>query len=292
MNIKGTGVALITPFNKDFSIDFEGLKRMVNHIIDGGLDYIVVLGTTGETATLNKKEKETVFKAVAEYTNNRIPLVAGLGGNNTLDLIETITHFDFTGYSGILSVSPYYNKPNQNGIYMHYKMVAEASPIPVIIYNVPGRTGSNISPETVCRLAKDCHNIIAVKEASGNLEQCMNIVQRMPANFAVTSGDDSFTLPFMSIGMCGVISVIANAYPAQMSALVNACLNKDYDKANQLHYKLYELMKLIFADGSPGGIKYILNKLGLCETTVRLPLHDISEQTAVLIDAAMLEFSK
>ncbi len=292
MNIKGTGVALITPFNKDFSIDFEGLKRMVNHIIDGGLDYIVVLGTTGETATLNKKEKETVFKAVAEYTNNRIPLVAGLGGNNTLDLIETITHFDFTGYSGILSVSPYYNKPNQNGIYMHYKMVAEASPIPVIIYNVPGRTGSNISPETVCRLAKDCRNIIAVKEASGNLEQCMNIVQRMPANFAVTSGDDSFTLPFMSIGMCGVISVIANAYPAQMSALVNACLNKDYDKANQLHYKLYELMKLIFADGSPGGIKYILNKLGLCETTVRLPLHDISEQTAVLIDAAMLEFSK
>ena len=292
MNIKGTGVALITPFNKDFSIDFEGLKRMVNHIIDGGLDYIVVLGTTGETATLNKKEKETVFKAVAEYANNRIPLVAGLGGNNTLDLIETITHFDFTGYSGILSVSPYYNKPNQNGIYMHYKMVAEASPIPVIIYNVPGRTGSNISPETVCRLAKDCRNIIAVKEASGNLEQCMNIVQRMPANFAVTSGDDSFTLPFMSIGMCGVISVIANAYPAQMSALVNACLNKDYDKANQLHYKLYELMKLIFADGSPGGIKYILNKLGLCETTVRLPLHDISEQTAVLIDAAMLEFSK
>ena len=269
MNIKGTGVALITPFNKDFSIDFEGLKRMVNHIIDGGLDYIVVLGTTGETATLNKKEKETVFKAVAEYTNNRIPLVAGLGGNNTLDLIETITHFDFTGYSGILSVSPYYNKPNQNGIYMHYKMVAEASPIPVIIYNVPGRTGSNISPETVCRLAKDCHNIIAVKEASGNLEQCMNIVQRMPANFAVTSGDDSFTLPFMSIGMCGVISVIANAYPAQMSALVNACLNKDYDKANQLHYKLYELMKFTI---QPSVVPELLIPIFL-KVTKRQPLN-------------------
>jgi len=287
MNIKGSGVALITPFKLDQSIDFPALEKMVNHVVDGGINYIVVLGTTGETATLSAQEKQQIYEAVKLYNKGRVALVAGIGGNNTHEILETIKNFSFDGYSAILSVSPYYNKPNQNGIYEHYKLIADASPVPVIIYNVPGRTGSNIATETVVRLANNCKNIIAVKEASGNLEQCMNIVQQVPSNFMVTSGDDSFTLPFMSIGMCGVISVIANAYPKELCSLVNACLAKDYDKAKEYHYKLYELMKLIFADGSPGGIKHILSKMGLCEDHVRLPLFKINNQVATQLESAM-----
>lgn len=287
MKIKGTGVALITPFKADQSIDFDALKRMVDHVINGGLDYIVVLGTTGETAVLSKEEKRQVFESVALYNNNRVALVAGIGGNNTSEIIETIKHFDFKDYQAILSVSPYYNKPNQNGIYEHYKSIAESCPVPVIIYNVPGRTGSNISAETVIKLAHNCKNIIAVKEASGNFEQCMNIIQNKPAGFEVTSGDDSITLPFISIGMCGVISVIANAYPAKFSEMVRACLAHEHEKALKLHYELYDLMKLIFNDGSPGGIKHILKKMGLCEDTVRLPLWKINDSLANEIEDAM-----
>lgn len=276
--MKGTGVALVTPFNTDYSIDFTALGKIIDHVIQGGVEYVVALGTTGETPTLTKQEKKQVYEFIVKHVNGRIPCIAGIGGNNTAEVIETIQAFDFTGYDAILSVSPYYNKPNQEGIFRHYLEIAKVAPKPVLLYNVPGRTGSTISAATTLRLANASGNFLGTKEASGNFDQIMDILKDKPEGFAVISGDDNLTLPFLSIGMSGVISVIANAFPKDFSDMVRAGLKGDYETARQLHYKRYEAMKSIFLDGSPGGVKVLLNALGLCGTTVRLPLAPVNKE--------------
>ncbi len=274
----GTGVAIITPFKKDASVDFDALDKMVNHIIEGGCNYLVVLGTTGESVTLTTDEKKNIAQKVVEANRGRVPLMYGLGGNNTKEVVSQIQSTDFTGFSALLSVSPYYNKPNQEGIYKHYIAVAEASPIPVLLYNVPGRTGANITSETTLRLAAH-KNIFGIKEASGNMEQCMDILKNKPNDFMVISGDDPLTLPFIALGMKGVISVVANAYPKQYSAMVAHCLRGDFSAARPLHYRLLDTIKNMFADGSPGGVKAYLKLLNLCEEIVREPLEVVGEQT-------------
>ncbi len=288
-NYTGTGVALVTPFKADGAVDFDSLAKLIDHVIGGGVEYLVVLGTTGETATLNKEEKKEIYAFVKKQNAGRAGMVAGIGGNDTRELLQTIEAFDIDGYDALLSVSPYYNKPNQEGIYLHYKAVAEKSPLPVLVYNVPGRTGSNITAQTALRLAA-LPNIKANKEASGNFEQCMDIIGQKPEGFHVVSGDDAFTLPFLSMGMSGVISVVANAYPRQFSDMVRAGLAGDFATAKKLHYRLYELMKLIFADGSPGGIKCILKEMGICGDTVRLPLANVSKavEEKLLAEAAKI----
>lgn len=287
MKLSGTGVAIVTPFTSQGAVDFRSLEKLVQHLIQGGVDYLVVLGTTGESATLKTEEKKEIYNAVRTYSNGKVGLVAGIGGNDTDALTSQLESFDASGYQAVLSVSPYYNKPNQRGIFEHYKMVAAASPLPIILYNVPGRTGSNMSAETTLKIANEVPNVIATKEASANFEQCMNIIQSAPNGFQVISGDDSITLPFIASGMTGVISVIANAYPGLFTKAVKAALEGDYQTARQLHYQLYDLMKLIFADGSPGGIKYILQQMGICESYVRLPLWGIGDVTKEAIDQAM-----
>ncbi|MBB6235443.1 4-hydroxy-tetrahydrodipicolinate synthase [Pedobacter sp. AK013] len=269
---QGTGVALVTPFNTDGSVDYNGLKNLINHLIEGGIDYLVSLGTTGETATMTKDEKKKVWAYTAEINNNRLPLVAGIGGNNTLAVAEDIKSFDAAGYSAILSVSPYYNKPTQEGIYQHYKYLAEISPLDLILYNVPGRTGSNMSPETTCRLAHDFKNIIATKEASGSFDQFNQIMRDKPADFLLISGDDPVTLPMIALGAAGIISVIGNALPKQFSDMVKLCLAGDYKAALPAHLSLIEFTRLAFAEGNPAGIKAALKHLGVCGDTVRLPL--------------------
>ena len=283
----GLGVAMITPFKTDFSVDFEALSNLTNFLIEGGVHFLVVLGTTGETATLTKDEKLAVYNTVKAAAAGRVPLVAGIGGNNTMEVLEHIKAFDFTGWDGILSVSPYYNKPNQEGIYLHYKAIAEAAPRPVIIYNVPGRTGSNMTAATQLRIA-NLPNIVATKEASGNFSQVMDIINNRPSDLLVLSGDDALTYPFMALGMEGVISVIGNAYPKEFSSMVNHCLQGNWNEAKALHYKLLALMETIFDDGSPGGIKVILNKMGLCENVVRLPLANVNPTTQSKLLSLML----
>ena len=278
LRFTGLGVAMITPFTKDFAVDYLALAKLTESLIVGGVDYLVVLGTTGETATLSKAEKKQVYQKIKEVANGRVPLVAGIGGNNTSDVIESILAFDFTGYDAILSVSPYYNKPNQEGIFQHYKAIADMAPKPVIIYNVPGRTGSNISASTQLRIA-NLPNIMATKEASGNFSQVMEILSNKPKNLLVLSGDDAFTFPFMALGMDGVISVIGNAYPKEFSTMVNLCLEGKWDEARIIHYQLLALMDTIFEDGSPGGIKVILKQKGICGDTVRLPLANVGKAT-------------
>ncbi|MDP2174334.1 MAG: 4-hydroxy-tetrahydrodipicolinate synthase [Bacteroidota bacterium] len=274
--LKGTGVALVTPFKSDMSIDFDALTKLVNHQIDNGTNYLVILGTTGESPTISKQEKQDIIKHIKQVNNGRLPLVLGIGGNDTLVVAENIKNQDFDGISAILSVSPYYNKPNQNGIYNHYKYLADLSPLPIILYNVPGRTGSNISVETTLKLAEH-PNILGTKEASGNFSQCMEIIKHRPTNFSVISGDDAFTLPFIAMGMDGVISVIANAFPAQFSKMVALSLEGKVLAAQPIHYELLDAMNLIFADGSPGGIKVILEKMGICGVDVRMPLSGVNE---------------
>jgi len=274
--MKGTGVALVTPFKKDHSIDFNALANIVDHVINGGVEYVVALGTTGESPTLNKEEKKKVYAFISEQVKGRVPCVAGIGGNNTQEVVETIQSFDFSKFDAILSVSPYYNKPNQEGIFLHYLELAKVSPKPIIIYNVPGRTGSTVSATTTLRLANASNNFIATKEASGNAEQFMDILKDKPEKFAVISGDDNLTLPYLALGMSGVISVIANAFPKNYSEMVRLGLKGDFESARKLHFKLYDAMKMIFADGSPGGIKVILNELGLCENIVRMPLAPVN----------------
>jgi len=288
-NYTGTGIALVTPFTADNKVDFDALGKLIDHVINGGAEYLVVLGTTGESATLSKEEKKSIYKFAVEANYKRVNMLAGIGGNNTAELLETANHFDYNGYDAVLSVSPYYNKPNQNGIYEHYKAFANNSPLPVIIYNVPGRTGSNITAETQLRLANEISNIVCTKEASGNFEQCMDVIKSKPANFKVVSGDDAITLPLISAGMDGVISVIGNAYPRQFSDMVRAALANDFETSRNLHYKIYELSKQIFAEGSPGGVKYILNKLGICNDAVRLPLYKISPALEQKLDALMAQ---
>ena len=280
----GTGVALVTPFKKDFSVDVEALKKIVNYQIDNGINYLVVLGTTGEPATLKKEEKELVIKTVIETNNGRLPLVLGVGGNNTAEVVEELKTRDFTGFSAVLSVSPYYNKPTQEGIYQHFKAIAEASPLPVILYNVPGRTGSNVLPSTIIRLANDFKNIVAIKEAAGDIVQAMKLIQLKPKDFLVISGDDMVTLPMVLAGGSGVISVIAEGFPKQFSEMVRLGLERKVDEAYKIHYEIADSIDMIFEQGNPGGVKEIFKSLGLSENTVRLPLVNVNEDLANRLD--------
>ena len=276
----GTGVALVTPFKKDFSVDIDALKAIVNFQIDNGIDYLVVLGTTSENATLSKAEKELVIKTIVDANKGRLPLVLGVGSNNTAEVVEELKSGNFSDFVAILSVSPYYNKPTQEGIYQHFKAIAEASPIPVILYNVPGRTSSNMLPETIIRLANDFKNIIAVKEASGDIVQAMKLIQDKPKDFLVISGDDMITLPMILAGGAGVISVIAEGFPKQFTEMVHLGLNKKVDDAYKIHYLLADSIDMIFEQGNPAGIKEVFKSLGLSENTVRLPLVNVNEDLA------------
>lgn len=276
---KGLGVAMITPFKADTSIDFKALEKLTAFLIDGGVDYLVVQGTTGESPVLSKEEKQEVLACVAGVNAKKLPIVYGVGGNNTAAVAETLNQVDTKVVDGILSVSPYYNKPTQEGIYQHYKLVAGATSLPIILYNVPGRTASNVLPDTTLRLANDFKNIIAVKEASGNMEQIMDIIRRKPSDFLVISGDDGITLPILSAGGDGVISVIGNAFPHSFSAMVHAAMNDDMDTARKLHYLLFPMVPLLFCEGNPAGIKEATKALGITENTVRMPLVNVSEST-------------
>ena len=291
-SLVGTGVALVTPFKKDFSVDVEALQRIVNFQIDNGIDYLVVLGTTAESATLSQDEKELVIKTIFETNNKRLPLVLGVGGNNTAKVVEELKTRDLSDFVAILSVSPYYNKPTQEGIYQHFKMIAEASPIPVILYNVPGRTASNMLPSTVIRLANDFKNIVAIKEAAGDIVQAMKLIQNKPKDFHVISGDDMITLPMVLAGGSGVISVIGEGFPRQFSDMVRLGLQRKTDEAYQLHYLLAESIDMIFEQGNPAGIKEIFRSLGLSENTVRLPLVNVNEDLANRLAAFVTKIGK
>ena len=275
--LKGTGVALITPFKKDQSIDFDALKNLINHIIENGVQYIVSLGTTGEPPVLLKKEKLEVLNFTYDVIGGRVPVVVGISGNNTAVLIEEINSYPLDKAVAILSASPYYNRPSQEGIFQHYKAVGVASPKPVIVYNVPGRTGSNITAVTTLRLAKEIENIVGIKEASGNMIQCMHILRNRPEDFLVVSGDDHITLPLIACGMDGVISVAANCFAKDFSDMVNAALKNDYEKARVLHYKLLEGFDLLFAENNPAGVKAFLREMGMIENVLRLPLVSLSD---------------
>ncbi len=272
----GTGVAIVTPFNDNKSIDYASFEKLLNHIIEGGVESVVVLGTTGESVTLSKEEKKDVVAFVVEKTAGRVPVIAGIGGNNTADIIHSVHTADLEGVSGILSVSPYYNKPSQQGIYEHYKTFAAETSLPIIIYNVPGRTGSNICAATTLRLANEVENIVAIKEASGNLCQIMEIIKNKPEGFKVVSGDDALTYSMVSLGGDGVISVVANSHPSEFSSMVRALLNNDMPTARPLHYRLLEYMGALFTEGSPPGIKAALEIMGICKNVVRMPLSTVS----------------
>jgi 4-hydroxy-tetrahydrodipicolinate synthase len=276
----GTGVALVTPFKKDFSVDYKALEKIINYVIDGGVEYLVVLGTTGEPATLTSTEKEEVISAIIKFNNNRLPLVLGVGGNNTMQVVEELRTRDLSAFAAILSVSPYYNKPTQEGIYQHFSAIANASPVPVILYNVPGRTASNMLPSTVIRLANEFSNIVGVKEAAGDIVQAMKIIQGKPNGFLVISGDDMITLAMVLAGGSGVISVIGQGFPKDFSQMVRLGLERKVDQANELHYKIADVTDLIFEQGNPAGIKQVFTALGLAENTVRLPLVAVNEDLA------------
>lgn len=276
----GTGVALVTPFKKDFSVDTDALTKIVDFVIEGGVEYLVVLGTTAESVTLSKQEKELVIQTIKTANAGRLPLVLGVGGNNTMEVVEELQTRDFSGFSAILSVSPYYNKPTQEGIYQHFKKIAEASPLPIILYNVPGRTASNMLPSTVVRLAKDFKNVIGVKEAAGDIVQAMKLIQHAPKDFLVISGDDMITLPMVLAGGAGVISVIGEGFPKEFSEMVRLGLQRKVNEAYELHYKLADSIDMIFEQGNPGGIKEIFKARGLSENTVRLPLVNVDDNLA------------
>jgi len=279
MLFTGTGVAIVTPFCNDRTVDFDALQRIVNHCIAGGVDYIVVLGTTGESVTLSDKEKKDAVKCVVDATAGRVQIVAGFGGNDTADVVSKIKTSDFTGVSGILSVAPYYNKPTQAGMIEHFKAVAAASPVPVIIYNVPARTGVNMTAETTLTLAHEIDNIVSVKEASGAMPQIMQIIKDRPENFSVVSGDDVMSLPLIAVGGHGVISVAANALPQEVATIIRNSLNNNFAKAQIAHYSMLEIFEALFIDGNPSGIKAALNILGLCQNVLRLPLVPATEST-------------
>lgn len=270
--LKGTGVALVTPFTENGEIDFDGLTKLVHHVITGGLDYLVVLGTTGETATLSTEEKDQVLAHVIKVNAGKLPVVIGIGGNNTSALLEEFKRVNLEGVDAILSASPYYNKPTQEGIYQHYKMLAEHSPLPVILYNVPGRTASNMTAATTLRLATDCRNIVAIKEASGDLNQVMDIMKDKPADFLLISGEDALNFPIIACGGAGVISVLANALPKLCSDVVTKSLESKNEAAGKLHYSSLELINLLFTEGNPAGVKAALAIQGICGNAVRLPL--------------------
>lgn len=286
----GTGVALITPFKKDYSVDVEALKKIVEYNISSGIDYLVVLGTTGESATLTTEEKELVKETIINVNNGRLPLVLGIGGNNTADVVNQLKNTDLSKFDAVLSVSPYYNKPTQEGIYQHYKMLAENSPLPIILYNVPGRTSSNILPKTVLRLARDFSNIIGIKEASGDIVQAMDIIKDKPKDFLVISGDDMITLPMVLAGGAGVISVIGEGFPKEFSAMVKLGLERKIDEAYTIHYSLMDITNMIFEQGNPAGIKEVFSHLELCENTVRLPLVPVDADLSAQIKQFIQQF--
>ncbi len=277
---KGTGVALVTPFRKEGEVDYNALQKLVEFQIDNGVNYLVVQGTTGESVTLNEDEKLAVLEYVIDINKNRVPIVLGVGGNNTSSVVNQMRKFNNHKIDAYLSVSPYYNKPSQKGIIAHYSEIANSTDKPIILYNVPGRTGSNMLSETTLDLAHSCSNIIGVKEASGNLEQIMEIISGKPSDFLVISGDDALTLPHISCGGDGVISVVANAFPRRFSSMVSHALNGDLEKARLFHYELFPIIQQLFADGNPGGIKYVLKLINIGEDHMRLPLVNINDNTA------------
>ena len=274
---RGTGTAIVTPFHKEGNIDFKSFETLINHQIENGVNYIVFLGTTGEAVTLSPDEQTAVINYAVEIVEGRVPVVVGIGGNNTQAITDTMQSASFDGIDAVLSVSPYYNKPQPNGLYYHYREIASACPVPVIMYNVPGRTGSNIDSDTCLRIAHDVNNIIAVKEASKDLEQCARIIKDKPESFLVISGSDELTLPFMALGGDGVISVIANAFPGEFSKMVTLCLENRFEEARKLQLSLLDIIHAIYEEGSPSGVKAVLSKKGLCKNVVRLPLAKVSK---------------
>lgn len=290
VNFKGLGVALITPFNDDRSIDWGALSRLIEFQVVNGTDYIVALGTTAETPTLSKEEKKEVVRFIVEKVNGRIPVVKGVGGNNTAEVAEEMQSCDITGISAFLSVTPYYNKPTQEGLYRHFCSLSQASPLPIILYNVPGRTGVNMTAETTLRLARNCNNVIAIKEASGDLNQIKAIIDGAPAEFQVISGDDAVTTDLIALGGVGVISVFGNAFPKEMAWLVSHALNGDALHARkQIEDEFNTLFHLIFVEGNPTGVKSLLNQRGMVRNVVRLPLVPVSEKTARLIQQELIK---
>lgn len=285
----GTGVALVTPF-KNGVVDYDGLKRLINHNIEGGVEFLVSLGTTGESVTLTEEEQHAVLDFTIKTVEGKVPVVAGFGGNNTAALIQSIQKYHFKGIAGILSASPAYNKPTQEGIYQHFMALAAVAPCPIILYNVPGRTASNMTAETTLRLANASDKFVAIKEASGNLAQCMQIVNgAKPAHFSVLSGDDNLTLPMLACGMDGLISVLGNAYPKSYSDMVRAGLAGDFVRARNLHYSFMNLVDLLFVDGNPAGVKYVLQQLGICEEELRLPLVSATKSTKESMDVIIAQ---
>ena len=272
INLKGMGVALITPFKEDESVDYEALGRLVDYQVQNGTDYLVVLGTTAETPTLTEEEKRNIIDLVVSHVRGRIPIVLGVGGNCTRNVVEQLKNGNFTGIDAILSVVPYYNKPSQEGIYQHYKAIANATKLPIILYNVPGRTGVNMTAETTLRIAREFENVVAVKEASGNITQMDDIIKNKPDRFNVISGDDGITFPLVTLGAIGVISVIGNAFPREFSRMVRLALAGDYDSARTIHHSFTELFSLLFVDGNPAGAKSMLSMMGFIENKLRLPL--------------------
>lgn len=274
---KGTGVAIITPFKNDSSIDFTALGKVINHVIKGGVNYVVAMGTTGEASTLSTDEKHAVLSYVKEAIDGRVPLVAGIGGNNTREVINQIRDMDLQNTDAILSVAPYYSKPSQRGLFEHFKAISASSPVPVIIYNVPGRTACNISSDTCIELAHECENIIGVKEASGDIAQIMRIIKGKPENFMVISGDDMLTIPVVASGGSGVISVLANAYPSECSEIVSNALKGNFKTAREIHFRFIEAVELLFADGNPSGVKAFMSIMNLCQNNLRLPLVPVNK---------------
>ena len=269
---KGLGIALVTPFTATGAVDYQALRRLLDYQLSNGIDFLCVLGTTAETPTLTAEEKQNIITLVQEKVQRRIPLLLGVGGNNTAAVVEQAKTIDPRGIDGILSVCPYYNKPSQEGLYQHFKAIAAASPVPVVLYNVPGRVGVNMTAETTLRLARECENIVAIKEASGNFTQIDDIIKNKPERFDVISGDDGITFPLITLGAVGVISVIGNALPKEFSRMVRLALQGEYDAARHIHHRFTELFKLLFVDGNPAGVKAMLNSMGLIQNELRLPL--------------------
>lgn len=284
---RGTGVAIITPFKNDSSIDFSSLGRIINHTIKGGVNYIVAMGTTGEAPTLNKDEKQALISYVIEAIDNRVPLMVGIGGNNTHEIINYIREIDLEGIDAILSVAPYYNKPGQRGLFQHFKAIAASTSLPVILYNVPGRTASNISADTCLELAHECENITGIKEASGDMTQIMKIIKGKPENFLVISGDDMMTIPIIAAGGAGVISVLANAYPAECNEIVTYALKNNFKSARDIQFRFIEITEMLFAEGNPAGIKAFLSNMNLCQNYLRLPLVPVTRVLNTKIQKAI-----
>lgn len=275
---RGTGIAIVTPFHEDGSIDWQSYSKLIEFWIKGQVEYLVVLGTTGESATIHGAEKQEVFSFVAKEVAGRLPLVAGIGGNDTREVTDGFKKFDLKGYDAILSVSPYYNKPNQEGIFQHYKALNEATPLPIMMYNVPSRTGMSVTAETQLRIAHELKNIFASKEASGNFDLVNQLLKNKPDDFMVVSGDDPITLQMIAQGAEGVVSVVGNAYPLEFSNMVRHCLQGDFAKAKPLHDKYIDIIASMFAEGSPSGVKAYLSEMGLCKNTFRLPVWKVSEK--------------